>query len=152
MKLRPKQNGMFPVFRGLWLILIFILSVSMAYTQNQITVTGTVTDDQTGDPLPGVNIVIEGTTTGTTTDMDGGYSIEAPADATLVFSFVGYQGKNIEVQGREVINVALLQAVTEMEEVVAIGYGTQKKSHLTAAVDQVEGDVFDGRSLRSVRK
>ena len=150
MKLKPKQNGMFPVFQGLWLILIFILSVSMAYTQNQITVTGTVTDDQTGDPLPGVNIVIEGTTTGTTTDMDGGYSIEAPADATLVFSFVGYQGKNIEVQGREVINVALLQAVTEMEEVVAIGYGTQKKSHLTAAVDQVEGEVFDERPLRSV--
>ena len=108
--------------------------------QQEIEVSGTVTDAQTGDPLPGVNIVVQGTTTGTTTDMDGNYTLEVPADATLVFSFVGYQERTIRVRGREEINVAMQQAVTELEEVVAIGYGTVKKEDATGAVGSVGGD------------
>ena len=108
--------------------------------QQQIEVSGTVRDAQSGDPLPGVNIVIEGTTQGTTTDMDGNYTIETPPDATLLFSFVGYQQKSVKVQGREEIDVSLRQSVTELEEVVAIGYGTQRKSDLTGAVASVSSE------------
>ncbi|MFP4621233.1 MAG: carboxypeptidase-like regulatory domain-containing protein [Bacteroidales bacterium] len=95
--------------------------------KQQIEVTGTLTDAQIGDPLPGVNIVIQGTTQGTPTDMDGEYSIEAPADATLVFSFVGYQEQSVELVGRQDIDVSIEQAVADLEEVVAIGYGTHRR-------------------------
>ena len=104
--------------------------------QQEIEITGSVTDAQTGDPLPGVNIVVEGTSTGATTDMDGNYSIEAPADATLVFSFVGYQQENIAVEGRENIDVGLQQEVTELEEVVAIGYRQRERGEVTGSVGQ----------------
>lgn len=113
---------------------------SESLLQQQIEVTGTVTNAQTGEPLPGVNIVIQGTTTGTTTDMDGDYSIEAPPDATLVFSFVGFQEQSIRIQGREEINVSMNEAVTELEEVVAIGYGTMKKSDLTGSISTADDE------------
>ena len=118
-------------------------------TFQQITVTGMVTDAQTGDPLPGVNIVIQGTTQGTTTDVDGSYSIGAPPDATLVFSFVGYQSSTINVQNRTEINVTLEQAVTELEEVVAVGYGTQRKENLTGSVSQINSEEIEMRSVNS---
>lgn len=111
--------------------------------QQQIEINGTVTNAQTGDALPGVNIVIEGTTTGTTTDMDGSYSIEAPADASLRFSFVGYVDQTVEINGREEINVALQEQVTELEEVVAIGYGTQQKSQTTGSLSSVTSEQID---------
>ena len=118
--------------------------------QQQIEITGTVTDAQTGDPLPGVNIVVQGTTQGTTTDMDGNYTIEAPADATLVFSFVGYQERRVNLDGREEINISLRQAVTELEEVVAIGYGTQRKSDLTGSVSSIPQEEIETESANSL--
>ncbi|MBS3776731.1 MAG: TonB-dependent receptor, partial [Bacteroidales bacterium] len=108
--------------------------------QQQIEVNGTVTDARTGDPLPGVNIVVEGTTTGTTTDMEGDYTLEAPADATLIFSFVGYQEQSVEINGRQEINIEMEQAVTELEEVVAVGYGTQTREQVTGAVSTVSSE------------
>jgi len=152
MKSKPKKKGVrtfLQKFYWINLILIFLLSVSMVNGQQQITVEGTVTDAETGDPLPGVNIVIQGTTQGTTTDMDGNYSIEAPTDGTLVFSFVGYQEQTLKVSGRKEINITLQQAVTELEEVVAIGYGTQRKSDLTGSVSSVSPNNFDGRNISS---
>jgi TonB-linked SusC/RagA family outer membrane protein len=114
--------------------------------QQQIEITGTVSDAQTGDPLPGVNIVIQGTTQGTTTDMDGNYTIEAPTNANLVFSFVGYQEQTVSIDGREEINVSMQQAVTELEEVVAVGYGTKRRSELSSSVTVVEGDELEDMS------
>ncbi|MGM0532080.1 MAG: SusC/RagA family TonB-linked outer membrane protein, partial [Bacteroidota bacterium] len=111
--------------------------------QQQIEVTGTVTDAETGDPLPGVNIVVEGTTTGTTTDMDGNYSIETPADGSLIFSFVGYVEQNVEVDGREEIDITMQEQVTELEEVVAVGYGTQQKSQTTGSLSSITGEQID---------
>ena len=108
--------------------------------QQEIEVTGQVTDSETGDPLPGVNIVVQGTTIGTTTDMDGNYTIEVPADATLVFSFVGYQQQTVDINNREEINVSMQQAVTELEEVVAVGYGRQRKQEVVGSVTSVGGD------------
>ena len=108
--------------------------------QQEVEVSGTVTDAETGDPLPGVNIVVQGTTTGTTTDMDGNYSFEVPVDATLVFSFVGYQSRSLQVEGRQEIDVQLQPAVTELEEVVAIGYGTRQVGEVTGSVSSVNAD------------
>jgi TonB-linked SusC/RagA family outer membrane protein len=155
MKSNPKKNGhrsFNQKFYWINLILILLFSVSMVNGQQQITVQGTVTDAQSGDPLPGVNIVVEGTTIGTTTDMDGNYSIEASSDATLVFSFVGYQETSLDVGARQKINVALEQAVTELEEVVAVGYGTQEKVNLTASVGTIDADELENRAVTSLEQ
>jgi len=118
--------------------------------QQEIEVSGTVTDAQTGDPLPGVNIVVQGTTTGTTTDMDGNYTLEAPEDATLVFSFVGYQEVTIGIEGQKQIDVEMQQAVTELEEVVAIGYGTVRKEDATGSIKKIQGEEFQDQSMTQV--
>jgi len=120
--------------------------------QQQHEVSGTVTDAQTGEPLPGVNIVVQGTTTGTTTNMDGEYSIEAPEDATLVFSFVGYQEVTVDIEGQQQINVEMEQAVTELEEVVAIGYGTAKRRDLTGAVSSVTSEDIERQPIKNVQE
>ena len=118
------------------------VSDEAAARQQQIEVTGEITDAETGDPLPGVNIVVQGTTTGTTTNMDGNYSIEVPADATLSFSFVGYQEETVQVNGREQINVSLQPMTQEMEEVVVVGYGTVEARQKTSSAQTVNSDQF----------
>ncbi len=101
-----------------------------------ITITGTVTDN--GDPLPGVNVTIKGTTIGVVTDANGKYSIMAPnKTAVLVFSFVGYITDELVVGDQTVVDIALNEDAREIEEVVVIGYGTVKKSDLTGAVSVV---------------
>jgi TonB-linked SusC/RagA family outer membrane protein len=110
---------------------------------NQVEVEGVVTDATSGDPLPGVNIVVKGTTKGTITGPDGSYSIEVEPDQTLVFSFVGYEHKEVPVDGRQTINVSLKQSARELEQVVKIGYGVQKKRDLTGSVSQVEGESLE---------
>lgn len=105
--------------------------------QQQRTVTGKVSDS-TGGSLPGVSVVIKGTTNGTITDSNGGYSLfNVPADATLQFSFVGMKSQEVAVGSKTSINVVLEEETIGIEEVVAIGYGTQKKSDLTGSVDRV---------------
>lgn len=99
-------------------------------------VRGVVTD-VTGDPLPGVSVVVKGTTTGTTTDIDGRYSINASNTATLEFSYIGMNKQEIKVNGRSTINIILKEDVANLDEVVVVGYGTQKKAHLTGSVATV---------------
>lgn len=105
--------------------------------QQQKSVTGKVTDS-TGGPLPGVSVVVKGTTTGTITDFDGNYTLaNVPTAGTLVFSFVGMKSQEVAVGGKTTINVTLADETIGIEEVVAIGYGVQKKSDLTGSVDRV---------------
>ena len=112
----------------------------------QILVKGAVTDANTEEALPGVNIIIEGTTTGVISDMNGQYSIEVTgSDAVLSFSFVGYLTENIKINGQTVINVTLVPDVTSLDEVVVVGYGIIKKANLTGAVDNVSGEVLTKR-------
>jgi TonB-linked SusC/RagA family outer membrane protein len=107
----------------------------------QLIITGTVTDDATNESLPGVNVRVEGTTIGTTTDINGQYTIEVPnAEAILVYSFIGYLTQNIQVAGQTVIDVKLVSAVETLEEVVVVGYGTQKKETLTGSIATVGGN------------
>jgi len=106
----------------------------------QLRITGTVTDDATNESLPGVNVRVEGTTIGTMTDINGQYTIEVPnAEATLVYSFIGYLTQNIQVAGQTVIDVKLVPAIETLEEVVVVGYGTQRKETLTGSISKVVG-------------
>ena len=118
------------------LVLVFYIS-TVAIAQN--TVTGTVVDEN-GEGIPGVTVLIKGTTNGVITDIDGNYSVSAGADEILVFSYIGFETQEITVGGRSLIDVALSVDVEELEEVVVIGYGTQRKSHLTGSISKVVND------------
>jgi TonB-linked SusC/RagA family outer membrane protein len=118
--------------------------------QQQRAISGKVTDSG-GQPLPGVTVVVKGTTQGTVTNNDGNYSLaDVPDDATLVFSFVGMRTQEVVAGNQTTIDVRMEEETIGIEEVVAIGYGTQKKSHLTAAVDQIEGEILENRPIRSI--
>ncbi len=104
-----------------------------------ITVQGTVMDEY-GDPLPGVNINILGTTQGVVSDLDGNYHISVPSNGSLVFSFIGYTRQTIAVEGRSVIDVTLTEDVLLVDEVVVVGFAKQKKSNLTGSVSSIKVD------------
>ncbi len=108
--------------------------------QQQRTITGTVVDE-TGAPLPGVSVVVKGTTVGIVTDIDGNYSLDVPANAeTLVFSFVGMKAQEVPIAGKTLINVTLAAEVTDLDEVVVVGYGVQKRANVVGAVASVDGE------------
>jgi TonB-linked SusC/RagA family outer membrane protein len=115
--------------------------------QQQKAVSGKVTDS-TGAPLPGVSVVLKGTTTGTITDMDGKYSISnVPDKGALQFSFVGMKMQEILVEGRSSINVTLEEETIGIEEVVAVGYGVQKKSDVTGSLVRVGAEEIKARPV-----
>jgi len=110
--------------------------------QQQRTVTGKVTD-QNGEPLPGATVMVKGTTQGTITDAEGNYSLSnVPDDATLVFSFVGMETQEINVDNRTRINVILQEEAIALEEVVAIGYGTMRREEVTSSIVSVKSEDF----------
>ena len=127
------------------LFLFFIVGSTQQLNaqEEEITVTGQVTDANTEEPLPGVTIVIQGTTIGTITDAEGEYSLEVrdPSDI-LEFSFMGYMTQEIEVGGQRVIDVALSPEITALDEIVVVGYGTQRRGDVTSAVSSVSSEDF----------
>lgn len=113
-------------------------------------VSGTITDE-TGQSLPGVNILEKGTTSGTVSDIDGKYTLDVQDEnAVLVFSFIGYETQEIPVNGRSTLNVTLFEDVQALDEVVVVGYGTQKKVNLTGAVNQISGDEIRDRPQTNI--
>ncbi|OFX31868.1 MAG: SusC/RagA family TonB-linked outer membrane protein [Bacteroidetes bacterium GWF2_42_66] len=113
------------------------------------SISGKVTDSSNA-PLPGVSVVVRGTTNGTITDADGKYSLpNIPGDATLVFSFVGMKAEEIPVSGKSLINVVLREETIGLEEVVAVGYGTQRKKDLTGSISRVTGEEILQPSMSS---
>jgi len=105
----------------------------------EVTVQGTVTEQQSGDPLPGVNVVVDGTTTGTTTGINGTYTLEVPGpDAVLVYTFVGYQEERVQVGDRTTIDVTMRASDVALEEVVVTGYGQQQRQNITGSVSSVD--------------
>ncbi len=126
------------------LILVLLLGISGTLPGSELqqtTVSGTVTDATSGDPMPGVNVIIKGTVLGVLTGPDGKYSLAvSDPNAVLVFSFIGYITKEQAISGRTAINISLESTTTELEEVVVTGYGTQKKSDLTGSVVRVTMD------------
>ncbi|MDN5290637.1 MAG: hypothetical protein PWQ06_876 [Anaerophaga sp.] len=129
--------------KKLYLYCCFLMLFSLLGAQGlagQHQVSGKVVDTK-NEPLIGVNIVEKGTSNGVITDIDGNYSIEVTdGNAVLVFSFIGFDNKEIPVNGQRSINVTLEESLAELDEVVVVGYGTQKKASVTGAVSQIEGE------------
>ena len=116
----------------------------------EIQVSGKVTSAADKTALPGVTVMVKGTTTGVVTSVDGTYSIQAPSDARLVFSFIGMQKAEIQVNGRKVINVELAEARTDLGEVVVLGYSTDSKKLITGSFGLVSENDIKNVPIRTV--
>ncbi|EDM35630.1 putative outer membrane protein [Pedobacter sp. BAL39] len=121
------------------LAFLCFLFTNVAFAQN-VTIKGKVTDGGDNTPIPSVSIRVKGTTTGAQTDANGNYSISAAANATLVFTYIGYTTQEIPANNRTTINVALASSAQNLEQVVVVGYGTQRKLDVTGAVASVKGE------------
>jgi len=118
------------------LVMLPMLLLSLWSLGQSIKVHGAVTDEG-GNPMPGVNVVVQGTTNGIVTDIDGKFQIDANGKATLVFSFIGYNSQDVPVANKKEINVKLLPSNLQVDEVVVVGYGTSKKSDISGSVASV---------------
>jgi TonB-linked SusC/RagA family outer membrane protein len=122
-------------------LLFFLLLGSMPYLYSQtITVTGNVTDESTNEPIPGVNVIVQGTNTGTITDTEGKYTIKANADDVLIFSFIGYVTESQNVGNRVVIDLIMTPDITSLSEVVVIGYGSMERTNVTGAISSIKSE------------
>jgi TonB-linked SusC/RagA family outer membrane protein len=121
------------------LTFLCLLFINAAFAQN-ITVKGVVTDGSDKSTIPSVSVMVKGTTTGAQTDAAGRYTISAPANSTLVFTYIGYVTKEVAVAGQTTINVALASASQQLDQVVVVGYGTQRKIDVTGAVANLKGE------------
>ena len=121
------------------------------FAVQQPAITGTVTDES-GDPLPGVTVIVKGTTQGTVTNSDGEYTLrDIPEDATLQFSFVGMKTQEVVAGNQTIIDIQMMMDAIGLEEVVAVGYGTQKKMHLTGAIGTMKAEDLEKRTVTDVR-
>ena len=132
------------MIKNLLLSLTFLCSVSLAMAQGDKTVTGKVTDGETGEAIPGVNVIAKGTSSGTVTDINGDYTLTVTSDVTsLIYSYVGYQQEEVVIGDRSTINITLSPDITALSEVVVVGYGTQQKKEITSAVVSVSEEEFN---------
>jgi TonB-dependent starch-binding outer membrane protein SusC len=152
------------VYLGI-IALLFVSSLSFAKTlniasnnvaltagnivpENASVITGKVTDETDGKTLPGVTVTVKGIRLSTVTDINGKFSISAESNATLLFSFVGYESLEVPLNGQTALNVSMKPSATNLNEVIVVGYGTQKKISVTGAVDKVSGAAtVDGRPV-----
>ncbi|MDO9554836.1 TonB-dependent receptor [Rhodonellum sp.] len=131
------------------LLIIIALMVTVPAFSQQAMVTGTVTDKTTGEVIPGVTVQVRGTVRGTVTDIDGTYSIAAEPTESLLFSFIGYETLTENVGNRSIINVSIGEDISEMEAIVVVGYGTQRKADMTGAIVAVNLEPIKGQSMSS---
>ncbi|PIQ22235.1 MAG: SusC/RagA family protein, partial [Cytophagales bacterium CG18_big_fil_WC_8_21_14_2_50_42_9] len=133
------------------LLLFCLFTVNLLYAQEATTISGTVTDANSGEPLIGVSILVKGTTTGTATDVSGQYQLSAPANGTLVFTYIGYTTLEQPVNSQNTINVSLAASASALNEVVVIGYGTASRRDLTGSIATVKGtEVADRPSANPI--
>jgi len=131
---------------GLLSLIVALGFTTNLFSQQALTVRGTV-KAATGETLPGVTIVVQGTETGTISTSDGTFLIQVPdVNSVLVFSYIGYGTVQEALNGRTTVDVVLTESYEALEEVVVVGYGTQRRANLTGAVDQVSGEEFDNRT------
>ncbi|NUY80719.1 TonB-dependent receptor [Flavobacterium sp. MAH-1] len=135
-------------------VLFFCISALLfsfiGYAQN-ITVSGKVTDE-TGLPVPGTTVTVKGTQTASLTDIDGNYQISAPSNGTLVYSFIGYKTLELAIAGQTTVNAKMTSSSEALDEVVVVGYGTQKKSVVTGAISQVKGKDLEGQPVTRIEQ
>src|ERR1700744_2950223 len=120
------------------LVLLCFFFISSAFAQN-LSVKGKVTDAASNETLIGVSVNIKGTTEGTQTDVNGAFSINAPSNATLVISYIGYTTQEVPVNGQTTINIKLQAQSSALKEVVVVGYGTQRKIDVSGSIATVKG-------------
>ncbi|MGE8341174.1 MAG: SusC/RagA family TonB-linked outer membrane protein [Flavobacterium sp.] len=138
--------------KKLLFISVLFLCIQAAFGQAK-TVTGTVKSKADGIPIPGVSVVIQGTNNGTTTDFDGNYSISVAPGRTLSFSYMGYETQSIKVESQQKINVGLIESTSKLDEVVVVGFASQKKTNLTGAVANIDvAKTIGSRPLTDVSK
>ncbi len=128
-----------------------ILAFSVVFAQDK-TVSGQVNASDDGSPLPGVNVVLKGTTSGTVTDVDGNFKISVPDGATLVFSFIGYETQEILVGNQDVINITLASDVTQLSEVVVTGYSTTTQKKLLSSVAIVDNKDIENVPMTDINQ
>lgn len=126
-----------------FLVFLFCTVLGFHALAQDLTIKGLVTSKDDGQPLPGVAVLIKGTLKGTITDFDGNYVIQAPKDATLQFTYIGMKMQELSVDGKTTINITMENDAIGVDEVVVIGYGTQKKEDVTGAVSIVNSETID---------
>lgn len=120
------------------LLCSLLLAGSLTVSAQQRPVSGVVTDLR--GPVPGVSVMLEGTSRGTTTDAQGKYEINAPADGTLNFVFMGYQSVQVPIAGKTTIDVILEEDTQNLDEIVVVGYGVQRKRDVTGSISSLRGE------------
>lgn len=123
-------------------------NASVPVTQDR-KVTGIITDEQ-GEPIIGANVVVKGTSKGTVTDLNGEYSIEANGKSILLISYIGYLSEEVAVGNNKTLNIQLKEDAQKLDEVVVIGYGTQKRSNLSGAISKVTSEVIESKPVTNV--
>ena len=132
-------------------LFFYVLTMSSLCAQEKSqTITGSVVDEETNMPVPGVSILVKDTNRGTVTDIDGNFSIQASDKEILIFSFIGYAAHQETVNSRTKIDVSLTPDSQQLSEVVVVGYGTQRKSHVTGAVGKVENKNLDKMPVNNI--
>ncbi|HAK28748.1 MAG TPA: SusC/RagA family TonB-linked outer membrane protein, partial [Sphingobacterium sp.] len=132
---------------GLSAMMMFTVGASMA--QQKISITGRITDSQ-GAPLAGVTIREKGGKISTSTNETGQYTISVPENTIILISYIGYQDQEVNSKGRSIINVSLEKNTSALDEVVVVGYGTQKKVNLTGSVATVGADKLTNRPIMNL--
>ncbi|MCC5940612.1 MAG: SusC/RagA family TonB-linked outer membrane protein [Balneolaceae bacterium] len=146
-------------FACLIVSLTFGLHVNDSYAQDRVEVTGVVTDASDGSPLPGATIIVQGSgeatgsTIGTTTDMDGNYTIRVPQDLNvLVVSFIGYLSQEVQIDGRTEVNIQMQPDIRMLDDVVVVGYGVQDRREITSSVASVSADQFNRGNINDAQE
>lgn len=125
---------------------LFLCLLYFGIANSQNTIQGTITDEN-GIPLPGVEVTVKESSSGTTTDFDGDFSIEATSEQTLVFTYVGFESQEIRVENETTINVTMKEDVDQLDDVVVVGYGKSSKKELVSAVSSIDGEVFENQPV-----
>ncbi|MEW7290603.1 carboxypeptidase-like regulatory domain-containing protein [Aquimarina sp. 2304DJ70-9] len=128
-------------------IVLILFQIPLLAQDGSYTVTGTIVDARDKTPLPGVNILVKGTSNGTSSDFDGNYSIKTKQGDILEFLYVGFKTQTVIITNQTAIDIVLEEDAAELEQVVVIGYGTQSKKNLTGSVAKVSGELIQNRAV-----
>src|SRR5690554_3691543 len=132
-------------------MILFLFSISFHLWAQEVQIMGQISDEN-NEPIPGASVLIKGTSIGVASDIDGRYAISAPTGSTLVFSFIGYDTQEIAIGNRSVIDVSLQLDLSDLEEVVVVGYGTVRKSQLTGAISSVSSREINELPITDARQ
>ncbi|WP_339924449.1 SusC/RagA family TonB-linked outer membrane protein [uncultured Cyclobacterium sp.] len=128
------------------ILLLLIVLPALSVLGQQRTITGVVSDE-TGEPIPSVLVLIKGSTAGTTTDLDGSYSISVSGEVTLIFNMIGFAGQEISTKGTNTIDVSLKESSVDLNEVVVVGFSEVERQHLASSVEQLDMDLVKSRPI-----